>query len=485
MSQRRKLSFTTLDLILFLLLLRTTCSVAQGLKGGHHKCLKSQEGQFVSVKISGGITVRCKCLNEILDMCQYSGSVCQKALEGCHFVEESTTGICPTKCKGCYQNDTYYASGESWISEENNCQANQCFSGVITQSVIRCPKVWCSNPVQKPGQCCLSCPECSRGLQPFARGETNTTVMNPCDECTCSQDGHLHCITKACPALPCHERLHKKEPGKCCPVCARQHESISKIKDKCVFKGKVYNIGSNFEADSCTNCTCNSALTVSCQRKTCLPLPCDRKDQEKSSDQCCPTCSKSLAAQRPSHCTFDGKTFRHGQTWEGTCIKCSCNHGETKCKTPACASIECPANTKKVFTNGDCCAKCEKPKKGVCTVFGDPHYKTFDGRIFNFQGSCKYLLARDCAGGRANSTFSIRITNDARNSMAFSWLRTVTVRLEGGYKISLMQKMKVKVNGKRVTLPYVELGQFGVTREANGVGLYTMKAGKTRHVCHQ
>ena len=41
-----------------------------------------------------------------------------------------------------------------------------------------------------------------------------------------------------------------------------------------------------------------------------------------------------------------------------------------------------------------------------------------------------------------------RITNDARDTIAFSWLRTVTVRL-GDTKVSLLQKMRVKVISER------------------------------------
>ncbi len=82
-----------------------------------------------------------------------------------------------------------------------------------------------------------------------------------------------------------------------------------------------------------------------------------------------------------------------------------------------------------------------------------------------FQGSCKYLLASDCSN-KPGPTFSIRITNDARNSYAFSWLRTVTLRLFGfDTKISLLQGMKVKVNGSRVDLPFIKLAQFSIFKD--------------------
>ena len=58
-------------------------------------------------------------------------------------------------------------------------------------------------------------------------------------------------------------------------------------------------------------------------------------------------------------------------------------------------------------------------------MFGDPHYRTFDGRPFNFQGDCKYVLAQDCF----ENYFEVVVQNDGKRSRSFSWTKTVFLQL--------------------------------------------------------
>lgn len=52
---------------------------------------------------------------------------------------------------------------------------------------------------------------------------------------------------------------------------------------------------------------------------------------------------------------------------------------------------------------------------GTCFATGDPHYKTFDNLWHDFQGICRYTLAKDCTQD-APSSFSVEVDNRLRSA---------------------------------------------------------------------
>lgn len=98
--------------------------------------------------------------------------------------------------------------------------------------------------------------------------------------------------------------------------------------------------------------------------------------------------------------------------------------------------------------------------EGVCMAFGDPHYKTFDGKIYSFQGYGKYQLVTDCH----SRSFSIRVgngypSNRKRKAYKSSTITKRVTVIVGQNRINLGQN-HTKVNRRDVSLPYKVEGKL-------------------------
>lgn len=150
----------------------------------------------------------------------------------------------------------------------------------------------------------------------------------------------------------------------------RAYKECSQTEQSCDSVSAIESTTSTFECN--VGCFCADG-TVEHMGNCILPHQCPNSsihNTEPSSHSLEP---KHMNPQpKNPECTHEGQSYADGSVLHKECGSCNCEKGKWSC------------------TNDGCTGRCE--------VYGDPHYKTFDGMRYDFMGKASFYLMRSDSG---------------------------------------------------------------------------------------
>uniref|UniRef100_A0A8C5MIP5 Mucin-2 n=1 Tax=Leptobrachium leishanense TaxID=445787 RepID=A0A8C5MIP5_9ANUR len=222
-----------------------------------------------------------------------------------------------------------------------------------------------------------------------------------------------------------------------------------------------------FNGTYCYRVICHDNCSVTIDHWYCGPSTTPTPTKPSTTVSTTPV--KSTPTKTPSTTALPGCPFdpwrEHNETWylcNCTIARCLENNTieivEVKCEPPP--KIECANGHPPIAVPDDdlCCWHWECDC--VCTGWGDPHYVTFDGTYYSYQGNCTYVLFEEIR--QTVDNFGVYIDNyDCGAQDLVSCPRNIIVRHE-----TQTIQIVVLVNGQIVGIPY---SKFGVKIYRSGI----------------
>ncbi|OCT71128.1 IgGFc-binding protein [Xenopus laevis] len=214
--------------------------------------------------------------------------------------------------------------------------------------------------------------------------------------------------SSGCP-FPCPENSHYEVCGTACPASCFDRNAPDRCTAAC---GET--------------CQCNDGFILSAGK--CVPIA---------------SCG----------CSQNGFYYQPNQEFwnDDKCsVHCKCNAllGLVECKESSCKSGE-----RCMLVDG--VQGCHPENYTTCVSSGDPHYTTFDGRKFDFMGTCIYQLAGVCSNDPTLTPFQVNVQNEARGKKSVSFTKALTLQVYGqNFTLTRNYPLQIQVNGVLKSLPF-------------------------------
>lgn len=166
-------------------------------------------------------------------------------------------------------------------------------------------------------------------------------------------------------------------------------------------------------------CTCNKGFVLSGNK--CIPI-----------SQC--------------GCTFEGRYIPAGESFwaDKNCRRwCRCIAGSRKVE---CQNKGCGIGSQCKVVDG--IRTCQPVSLSTCHATGDPHYKSFDKKRFDFQGTCVYQLVGLCSDNPDLVPFEVRVQNDPWGGSRVSTTKLVEIKVYS-YSIIITRTYRGKILVRR------------------------------------